>query len=247
MPEIINSETMSSGVHQKLKSNYDTAVFIGPKKSFSNTVLRNVEAELDDIEPLRFDSVSEFIQIASGTMVPTRLIVIDASILDEERSQFYRLLNERETLLTGPEAPGIVLAYMHDTCVQKVFAAVGHVDGFQGVLPMNQSIDIWLAVMRLLLSGGTYFPADVLEAEPQDCRRDGDAMDVAKRSLAETLTQREIAVMEHVMHGLQNKQIADKLNVSEHTIKLHIHHVITKLKVTNRTAAAMKFIEVMQH
>lgn len=247
MPGIIKMESVVSGAHQQLKANCETAVFIGPKKSFSNTVLRNVEAELEEIEPLRFDTVSEFLDIASVSMVPARLIVIDASILDEERSQFHRLIDQRETLLTGPEAPGIVLAYMHDSCVQKVFADVGHVDGFQGVLPMNQSIDIWLAVMRLLLSGGTYFPADVLEIEALGTDEASEAMETAKRSLAKTLTQREIAVMEHVMHGLQNKQIAEKLNVSEHTIKLHIHHVITKLKVTNRTAAAMKFVEVMHH
>ncbi|MBT8153669.1 response regulator transcription factor [Epibacterium ulvae] len=247
MPEIVNMEPLASGTHQQLKSNCDTAVFIGPKKSFSNTVLRNVEAELEEIEPLRYDAVSDFVDIASVTMVPARLIVIDASILDEERSQFHRLLNERETLLTGPEAPGIVLAYMHDSCVQKVFAAVGRVDGFQGVLPMNQSIDIWLAVMRLLLSGGTYFPADVLDKKLTDQQCENEALAGARRSLTDKLTQREIAVMEHVMHGLQNKQIAEKLKVSEHTIKLHIHHVITKLKVTNRTAAAMKFVEVMQH
>lgn len=247
MPEIVNIDPLAPGAHQRLERSCDTAVFIGPKKSFSNTVLRNVEAELEEIEPLRYETVSEFVGAASVTMVPARLIVIDASILDEGRSQFHRLLNERETLLTGAEAPGIVLAYMHDSCVQKVFAAVGRVDGFQGVLPMNQSIDIWLAVMRLLLSGGTYFPADVLDAKLTDQACENATISGANRALTDKLTQREIAVMEHVMHGLQNKQIAEKLKVSEHTIKLHIHHVITKLKVTNRTAAAMKFVDVMHH
>ncbi len=246
MPEINSVGPLASRAHHPIKSNCDIAVFIGPKKSFSQTVFRNVEAELEEIEPVRYETVLEFLDAATVAMMPARLIIVDASILEDERDQFNRLLAEREALHTGLEPPGIVVAYMHEYCVQKVFASLGQAEGLQGVLPMNQSIDIWLAVMRLLLSGGTYFPADVLDSRGLSGAKPDPVSDETSE-IAGSLTQREIAVMKHVMHGLQNKQIAEKLAVSEHTIKLHIHHVITKLKVSNRTAAAMKFLEVMPH
>ena len=46
-----------------------------------------------------------------------------------------------------------------------------------------------------------------------------------------------------VSHGAQNKLIAVKLNLSEHTIKVHLHNIIKKLGARNRTAAAAIFLE----
>jgi DNA-binding NarL/FixJ family response regulator len=41
--------------------------------------------------------------------------------------------------------------------------------------------------------------------------------------------------------GLQNKIIAVKMELSEHTVKVHVHNIIRKLKVHNRTQAAAVF------
>ena len=41
--------------------------------------------------------------------------------------------------------------------------------------------------------------------------------------------------------GLQNKLIADRLELSEHTVKVHVHNLIRKLHVHNRTQAAAVF------
>ncbi len=248
MPNIMSMEPLASGAHSQIGNEGETAIFIGPKKSFSKTVLRNVELEIDEIDPVRVDNITTFNAVNLPDSGSPCLIVVDASLLEEERDKFQRLLEQRDMLGTSLEPPGIVLAYMHDSCVQKVFASFKNIDGLQGVLPMNQSIDIWLAVMRLLLSGGTYFPADVIQLNGADSCKTVVACEAETSDpVAATLTQREIAVMEYVRKGLQNKQIAEKLKVSEHTIKLHIHHVITKLKVSNRTAAAMKFVQGMQH
>ena len=50
-------------------------------------------------------------------------------------------------------------------------------------------------------------------------------------------------VLSCVAEGKQNKLIANRLGLSEHTVKLHIHHVIAKLGVNNRTEAAVWFLE----
>lgn len=56
------------------------------------------------------------------------------------------------------------------------------------------------------------------------------------------LTGREKEVLELVARGFQNKAIAANLKLSENTVKLHIHHIITKLGAHNRTEAAMIYV-----
>lgn len=53
----------------------------------------------------------------------------------------------------------------------------------------------------------------------------------------ESLTHREIQVLEMIAGGLGNKEIASKLEISGHTVKFHINSIFTKLNVSSRTEA----------
>ncbi|MCS6940671.1 MAG: response regulator transcription factor [Roseiflexaceae bacterium] len=53
----------------------------------------------------------------------------------------------------------------------------------------------------------------------------------------EPLTARERDVLELVSQGLSNKQIAQKLQISEHTVKFHLSSIFAKLGVSSRTEA----------
>ncbi|WP_432664981.1 LuxR C-terminal-related transcriptional regulator [Wukongibacter baidiensis] len=48
------------------------------------------------------------------------------------------------------------------------------------------------------------------------------------------LTKRESEVVDLVLEGLRNKEIADKLHVSPHTIKTHIENIFKKMEINNR-------------
>jgi two-component system nitrate/nitrite response regulator NarL len=52
------------------------------------------------------------------------------------------------------------------------------------------------------------------------------------------LTERERQIMHLVAEGLSNKEIARRLNVTDGTIKVHLHHIFQKLEITNRTSLA---------
>lgn len=54
------------------------------------------------------------------------------------------------------------------------------------------------------------------------------------------LTGREIEVLTLVVHGDSNQEIAEKLCITDHTVKAHLTHTYKKLGVTNRTASAIK-------
>jgi DNA-binding NarL/FixJ family response regulator len=57
----------------------------------------------------------------------------------------------------------------------------------------------------------------------------------------ESLTDREREVLELVMHGRNNKEIADRLSVTVAAVKWHLQHIYEKLHVHSRTEAALKF------
>jgi DNA-binding NarL/FixJ family response regulator len=55
------------------------------------------------------------------------------------------------------------------------------------------------------------------------------------------LTTREREVLELVVHGLSNKEIAERLGVTVAAVRWHLKHIYNKLHVHSRTEAALKF------
>jgi len=107
--------------------------------------------------------------------------------------------------------------------------------GVQGCLPLSCSTDFAAAAIRLVAAGGAYRPHEGEMATP-----------VLRASLPPTtepeatvLTPREEAVLDLLGRGLPNKVIAHELGMSLGTVKVHVHNIMAKFKVRNRTAAAV--------
>ncbi len=60
-----------------------------------------------------------------------------------------------------------------------------------------------------------------------------------KRDLVSTLTDREREVLELVAQGKSNKAIANVLDISHNTVKLHVRHIMAKLDLNSRVEAAV--------
>ncbi|CAG1064892.1 Transcriptional regulatory protein DegU [uncultured bacterium] len=58
------------------------------------------------------------------------------------------------------------------------------------------------------------------------------------------LSEREITVLKLMADGKANKEIANELNLSDKTIKNHIHHIFQKLRVTDRTKAVISAVRL---
>ncbi|SJL84696.1 response regulator [Vibrio palustris] len=61
--------------------------------------------------------------------------------------------------------------------------------------------------------------------------------------LFEALTDREGQILSEVAKGFRNKQIADRLFISESTVKVHMKSLLKKLQVPSRTAATIMYLE----
>jgi DNA-binding NarL/FixJ family response regulator len=54
-----------------------------------------------------------------------------------------------------------------------------------------------------------------------------------------TLSEREVEVLQLVVAGLSNKDIAEKLHITRNTVKMHLRSILEKLHVQNRVQAAV--------
>lgn len=64
----------------------------------------------------------------------------------------------------------------------------------------------------------------------------------ANTAAAESLTPREQEVLQKLAAGMSNKEIANALDISEHTAKFHVNAVMQKLRVQNRTEAVVRAV-----
>lgn len=128
----------------------------------------------------------------------------------------------------GKHPPFAVLADCEEA--DEVLAAFEF--GARAYIPTSATFDVIIELIKLVLAGGTYYPPCVLSV----CGIGGEA----KQGYVHALTPREMAVLQAVRHGLPNKLIAQELGISESTIKVHVHRLMKKLKVQNRTQAALR-------
>jgi DNA-binding NarL/FixJ family response regulator len=132
----------------------------------------------------------------------------------------------------SPNLPIIVIVETDDTRATEALASRLNV---QGYIPTSSNVSVATAALRLVLAGGRYFPA-LRDHDPQPAMRPTDPACLATRrgSLAK-LTPREAAVLGVLGSGAPNKIIAYRLGMSLSTVKAHVHSIIRKLNVRNRT------------
>lgn len=97
--------------------------------------------------------------------------------------------------------------------------------GARGYVPKSTSAEIMLSALRLVLAGGTYVPAAALADTPSD-------------PLSHGLTPRELDVLELLVHGHGNKQIATQLGMAESTVRVHVTSIMRRLGVRSRVEVA---------
>ncbi|RLQ88860.1 response regulator transcription factor [Notoacmeibacter ruber] len=101
--------------------------------------------------------------------------------------------------------------------------------GAAGFLPKTIAAKSLIHAIRFMAAGEQYAPIQFLtEVEEQ-----------STHPLAEKLTDRELQVLEGLVKGQSNKEIARELALQEVTIKLHVKTLCRKLDAKNRTQAAI--------
>ncbi len=113
--------------------------------------------------------------------------------------------------------------------------------GAMGYIPKSSSSDEILKVLRLVLDGEICLPRSLLvKAEVTGQRIDDNSStaDVQEKDMP-PFTKRKRDVLSLLADGISNRDIACKLGLSEHTVRIHMSAVLRNLNVTNRTQAAL--------
>lgn len=118
-------------------------------------------------------------------------------------------------------------AFMSD---QEIAAATAR--GAYGLVLKETAPETLLRCLHTVASGQKWFPDDLV-AEALKRAADSHA-EIAK--VESLLTPREIEVMLKVADGLPNKEVGSQLNISEGTVKIHLHSIYHKVGVSNRTS-----------
>ena len=106
--------------------------------------------------------------------------------------------------------------------------------GVRAVLPTTSSPDQLLAALQAAVSGLVVLhPSELAAAVPAA----GSPVSRPVAELAEPLTRREREVLQMLAAGLGNKEIAARLNISDHTAKFHVASILGKLGAATRTEA----------
>lgn len=103
--------------------------------------------------------------------------------------------------------------------------------GAMGFIPKNTSGSIMLSALNLVLSGGVYIPPSMINDGYHLHSTEGQQNTAG-------LTPRQLEVLALVVEGNANKEIAQRLNLAEATVKMHVTAILKCLGVNNRTKAA---------
>ncbi len=127
-----------------------------------------------------------------------------------------------------PAAALLVLS--DDAGVARALAGAG---GVWGMLPISSNEEQLSAAIHALAEGLWVAPPALMRG----LWRSPDYSAADDSGPVETLTGRELEVLQLMAGGLANKQIAARLGISEHTVKFHLSSIYAKLGAASRTEA----------
>lgn len=106
-----------------------------------------------------------------------------------------------------------------DVEVQRALAA-----GVRGYLLKSAPLEDLVQAIRKVYSGRKHLPPDV-------------AVNLVEHFSGDALSEREVEVLRRMAEGDRNRDIGERLSISEETVKVHIRHIMDKLGAKDRTQA----------
>lgn len=156
------------------------------------------------------------------TMLDIRMPVMDGiqaaqAILEEQHSI--------PLLLTTFDEPDLILRALKA--------------GVNGYILKNSPAERILSAIRVIHTGGTVFQADVLEFI-----RGRVSSSISQANLFDAiLSPRELEIVKLIAEGLSNKDIGDKLFLSNGTVRNHISTILEKTGLEHRTQIAIQYLK----
>ncbi|PEX94276.1 response regulator [Bacillus cereus] len=133
-----------------------------------------------------------------------------------------------------PHIKVLMLTTFNDS--ELIFEALEQ--GASGYLLKDMETDAIAQAILTVYSGGAVLPQDITAQIVKELKKT-KVVEYTPPKQLEQLTEREIDVLGEIGLGLNNKEIAEKLFITEGTVKNHVSNLISKLELRDRTQAAI--------
>ncbi len=111
--------------------------------------------------------------------------------------------------------------------------------GASGYLLKDMETDAIAQAILTVHSGGVVLPQDITAQIIEELKKTKVAVECNPPEQLKQLTEREVDVLRAIGLGLNNKEIAEKLFITEGTVKNHVSNLISELELRDRTQAAI--------
>jgi DNA-binding NarL/FixJ family response regulator len=197
-------------------------VLLGDDHTLVREGLRRYIESTDGIEVLGEASTGAEMVALAGEIEPD-IVVLDIRMPEMDGIEAARRLSEQV-----PETRVVMLTAYDD----RHFVVEAVRAGAKGYVLKSKDAEHLLQAVRLVHDGHMVIDPELVVAL-------ADELAVAKdRDVgAETLTEREVEVLQLLAFGYTNRDIAGRLFISPDTVKTHLEHIYQKLGANDRTAA----------
>lgn len=136
----------------------------------------------------------------------------------------------------APTIPVVIVSAEEDK--QVVLQAITY--GACGFITKSSPRAQMTDAIQQILNGNVYLPSDIIRTGKESSqRRVRSDENPISPELLNSLTRRQLLVLERMAKGESNKQIAYNLNIAETTVKAHVSAILRKLGVHNRVQAIL--------
>jgi two-component system, NarL family, nitrate/nitrite response regulator NarL len=175
------------------------------------------------------DALSHALVAAGFSVVQEQILVDHESIVVIDFDD----CGDPEALAAHQQRNVKIVALAHETDV--VGMSPDEIVRLSGVLTYDLSVAAFVGSLRLISLGERVFPRDVAMGRRPQAAPPG----AEQRSDGIRLSPREKDMLSHLAAGHSNKLIARELGITEATVKVHLKSVLRKIRVENRTQAAI--------
>jgi two-component system nitrate/nitrite response regulator NarL len=204
-----------------------SAVVVG-KNSLAREGLRRILAEENFSVQASVESGTSFL-LANAEDESPNLFILDNSTTEHLESELEALNS------SFPKSRKVVLSDQFD--LEEVVDAFKY--GVDGYIVKEISLDALMKSLRLVAMGEKVMPSQLAQhlsgmeekAQVPQFARNPDVTRI--------LSEREITTLRYLLVGHANKVIARRLEISEATVKVYVKAILRKLRVSNRTQAAI--------
>ncbi|QTF92034.1 response regulator transcription factor [Halomonas sp. BM-2019] len=140
----------------------------------------------------------------------------------------------------APTIPVVIISAEEEK--QVILQAVTY--GAVGFITKSSPREQMTQAIAQILDGNIYLPSEIIRASGSSSRAVGRDEHTLTAAQLETLTRKQLQVLEHMTRGESNKMIAYHLEIAETTVKAHVSAILRKLGVHNRVQAILSASDI---